>query len=102
MKLLTLIIHDNLKQDLSDFLRSLEQVNGFTFSTAEGHGPQSDKDPFLSNRDKVVGYTPRVRVEVVLEDNDMQSVLAALRKSDMGLSQHTLYWITAVEEFGRL
>ncbi len=102
MKLLTLIIHDNLKQDVADLLRNIEQVKGFTFSGVEGHGQESEYDLFLSNRDKVVGYTPRVGVDVVLEDKDVELVLIALRKSDIGLSKHTIYWTAAVEEYGRL
>ncbi len=102
MKLLVLIMHNSLKQDVADLFRSIEQVKGFTFSGVEGHGVQSDKDPFLSNRDKVVGYTPRVRVDILLEDKDVEPVLTALRKSDIGLSKHGVYWISAVEEYGRL
>ena len=102
MKLLVLIIHNNLKQDVADLFRSIEEVKGFTFSDAEGHGVQSDKDPFLSNRDKVVGYTPRVRVDILLEDKDVELVLTSLRKSNMGLNEHTVFWVTVVGECGRL
>jgi hypothetical protein len=48
MKHLTLIIHTNVQQDMSDQLRNLEQVSGFTFSHAEGHGIEVESDPFLS------------------------------------------------------
>ena len=102
MKLLTLIIHDNLKQDVADLLRNIEQVKGFTFSNAEGHGLQSEHDPFLSTRDKVMGFTPRVRADIVLENNDAEPVLVALRKSNIGCSKHTIYWITEAEGYGRL
>ena len=57
MKQLTLIIRANAQQDVTDHLRMLEQVQGFTLSHVEGHGAQSEDDPFLSARDKVVGYT---------------------------------------------
>ena len=56
MKHLTLIIHTNVQQDMANQLRSLEQVSGFTFSHAEGHGVEVESDPFLSARDKVVGW----------------------------------------------
>ena len=48
MKHLTLIIHTNVQQDMADQLRNLEQVSGFTFSHAEGHGVEVESDPFLS------------------------------------------------------
>lgn len=102
MKHLTLIIHTNMQQDLADQLRSLEQVSGFTFSHAEGHGVQVENDPFLSARDKVVGYTPRVRVDILLEDDKVDSVLDSLRNTTYGVEGHCIYWVTAVEQSGRL
>ncbi len=102
MKNLTLIIHANAQQDLADRLRSLEQVPGFTFSHAEGHGVQVEHDPFLSARDKVVGYVPRVRVDILLEDVDVDAVLKALRSTRNGIDDQGIYWITPVEKSGRL
>tara|TARA_R110002049_G_scaffold35531_8_gene114646 strand:- start:169 stop:477 length:309 start_codon:yes stop_codon:yes gene_type:complete len=102
MKNMTLIIHTNAQQDLADQLRSMEQVYGFTFSHVEGHGVQAETDPFLSARDKVVGYTPRVRVDILLEDNNVDSILNELRKTRMSMENQGVFWITAVEQSGRL
>ena len=102
MKHLTLIVHTNAQQDLADQLRTLEQVSGFTFGRVEGHGVQVENDPFLSARDKVVGYTPRVRVDILLQDNDVKSVLETLRNPTYGAEGHGIYWVTAVEQSGRL
>jgi nitrogen regulatory protein P-II 1 len=102
MKQLHLIMHDNLKSDVADLLRSLEQVKGFTFSQAEGHRRQSDGDSTLPTRDKVVGYTPRVRVDILLEDKEVELVLHALHESKIGLKKHAMYWITSVEAYGQL
>lgn len=102
MKHLTLIVHTNVQQDLSDQLRSMEQVSGFTFSNTEGHGVQVETDPFLSARDKVVGYTPRVRVDILLEDGDVDMVLDTIRNSTSGIKDQGIFWVTAVEKNGRL
>jgi len=102
MKHLTLIIHSNVQQDMADQLRTLEQVSGFTFSHVEGHGVQVENDPFLSVRDKVVGYTPRVRVDILLQDSDVELVLEILRNSTQGVKGHGIYWVTAVEQNGRM
>lgn len=103
MKHLTLIVHTNTQQDLADQLRSMKQVQGFTFSHTEGHGVQVESDPFLSARDKVVGYTPRVRVDVLLEDDDVAMVLNTVRDDSGGkTSLDGIYWVTAVEEYGRI
>lgn len=102
MKNLILIVHTNVQQDISDQLRSMEQVSGFTFSHAEGHGVQVESDPFLSARDKVVGYTPRVRVDILLEDSDVDMVLDTLRTSTFGIKGQGIFWVTAVEKNGQL
>lgn len=102
MKHLTLINHTNAQQDLADQLRSMEQVSGFTFSHVEGHGSQAESDPFLSARDKVVGYTPRVRVDILLQDSDVDTVLDTIRSSSSYVEGHGVYWVTAVEQCGRL
>lgn len=102
MKHLTLIVHTSVQQDLSDQLRSMEQISGFTFSHAEGHGIQVENDSFLSARDKVVGYTPRVRVDILLQDHDVDAVIEMLKTATYGIAGHGVYWVTAVEKNGRL
>lgn len=102
MKQLTLIVHANFQQDLADALRALPQVGGFTFTAVEGHSALAPGDPFLSERDRVVGYTSHVRVDVVLADDAVSTVLDALRQSPYGLAGRAHYWITSVERGGRL
>lgn len=102
MKILVMIVHANVQQDLADRLRELDSVQGFSFSHAEGHGIRSEHDPFLSARDKVVGYVPRVRAEILLNDADVSRVLAELRKPQSGIAGQGFYWVMPVEEGGRL
>ena len=101
MKKLTLIVHANAQQMLADMLRSIPKVQGFNFTHIEGHGAQDERDPTLSARDRVVGYTPQVRVDIVLEDADVVTVLAVLRDNG-GVTGRGVYWVVALEKFGRL
>lgn len=102
MKNLTLIVHADIQQALADVLRGLKQVSGFTFTHVQGHGPQDEHDPMLSARDRVVGYTPHGRVDIVLDDNDVDAVLHALREPHGGLAGRGVYWVTDVIKQGRL
>lgn len=102
MKNLTLIVHTDIQQALADALRGLKQISGFTFTHVEGHGAQDERDAFLSARDRVVGYVPHVRVDIALNDKDVDAVLAALRDSNCGLAGRGVYWVTAVERQGPL
>jgi nitrogen regulatory protein P-II 1 len=102
MKNLTLIVHADIRQVLADVLRGLKEVEGFTFTSVEGHGPQDEHDPQLSARDRVVGYTPHVHVDIVLNDKDVDKVLQALRESNCGVAGRGVYWIADVLRQGRL
>lgn len=102
MKNLTLIVHANAELILADTLRSFKSVRGFTFTHVEGHGPQDERDSQLSARDRVVGYTPHVRVDIMLEDADVETVLDMLQRSNCGVAGRGYYWVTRVEREGRL
>lgn len=102
MKVLTLVVHTNIQQQLADLLRSIDQVSGFTFTHVEGHGVEIESDPFLSAHDDVVGYIPRIRTDILLEDADVDAVLAKLCEKEANLTGHGVYWITDVNKGGRL
>lgn len=102
MKTLTLIVHADTEQSLADMLRSLKQITGFTFTRIEGHGAQDERDPQLSARDRVVGYTPHVRVDILLKDEDVDEVLRVLRAVGGDFVGRGIYWVTPVEQHGRL
>ena len=102
MKNLVMIAHTNAQRALADLLRGLEQIQGFTFSHAEGHGIHSEQDSFLSARDKVVGYVPQVRIDIILEDEDVESVLTAIRTDQGVVIGQGFFWVTPVEMQGHL
>ena len=102
MKNLTMIVHADVRQPLADTLRALPAVTGFTFTPVEGHGPQDERDAFLSARDRVVGYVPHIRVDLLLEDRDVETVLEALQASNCGVAGRGVYWVTRLEQHGRL
>ena len=102
MKNLTLVVHADVQQALADTLRSIKQASGFTFTPVEGHGAQDGRDPTLSARDKVVGYTPQVRVDIIIENGGAEEILQTLRAAGCGLAGCGIYWITPVEQHGRL
>lgn len=98
MKNLVLIVSASVQQSVTDHLRALG-VPGFTVSQVEGHGAHTAEDPFLSSRDRVVGFVPRVRVDIVLPSERATAVLDALREPNTGLSGHGIFWVSPVERF---
>lgn len=103
MKNLTLIVHIDTQQLIADTLRALPNIKEFSFAHVEGHGTYDVDDPSRSARDLVVGYTPHVRVDILLNDGEVDAVLAALRESSDGnLAGRGIYWVTEAERQGRL
>lgn len=99
MKKLSIVVHSSLQQELADSLRSLK-LDSFMFSHIEKHSSTLEHDVFLSARDKVVGYVPQVRVDIILDDEYAQVLLDELRNSNRAFKGKGIYWITAVEEMG--
>ena len=102
MKHLTLIVHTDAQHDLANLLVGMEVMSGFTFTQVEGHGLEVAADPFLSAREKAVGHVPRVRVDILLEDENVDSLLKMLRTTIDNLEGNGIYWVTDVERSGRL
>lgn len=101
-KNLVLVVHANMQHDLADQLRGMACISGFTFSEVQGHGARDARDAFLSMRDKVVGYTPHIRVEILLEDEDIPTVLEQLKNAVNHARDQGIYWVMPVEQSGRL
>ena len=102
MKKLTLIVHADLEEALADTLRALPGVAAFTFLHIESHDAQEADGASLSARDRVVGYTPHVRVDLILDDKQVATVLAALRADASGVAGRGRYWVTDVGAAGTL
>jgi len=102
MKNITLIVHNDIEQALADTLRSVPHANKFIFTRVEGHSVHDERDISLSARDKVVGYTAHVRVDILVEDAEVSDLLQVLRGADCGLAGRGYYWVTEAQAFGEL
>lgn len=101
MKKISMIVHSSLQQELADCLRDLK-LDTFMFSHIEKHSAQFENDAFLSARDKVVGYVPQVRVDIILDDAQSIKLLEQIRAHDLPFKGKGTYWITELEDYGEL
>lgn len=103
MKNLTLIIHSSMRQAARDLLIDLA-VDNFTFIEVEGHGVNSQLDQELSSRDRVVGYVPRLRIDVLVEDSNLTKILESFKNSisSNSAAKQTNFWVTEVSQNGIL
>jgi nitrogen regulatory protein P-II 1 len=56
----------------------------------------------LSARDRVVGYVPKVRVDVILDDAHALKLVDEIREAKVSFKGKAMYWLSAVEESGEL
>ena len=101
MKKLSIVVHTSLQQELADCLRGL-RLDSFMFSHIEEHSSQLKQDAFLSARDKVVGYVPMVRADIILDDDRAGTLIDELRASGMSFTGKGIYWVTDVGQLGEL
>lgn len=102
MNVLTLIVHTNAQEQLTEQLRSMEQITGFTFSHVEGHGTESESDNYLSAHDATIGLAPRLRIDILIEDPFIGHVLTKLRSSEGNIAGQGIYWVSPVKQGGHL
>ena len=95
---LILLVDVSVKQSLADTLRAIPEIERFIFTHVEEHSHQLEQDPLLSERDKVVGYVPRVKVEILLDESALNKVRDALCSPECGLVGRCRYWVSPVTE----
>jgi nitrogen regulatory protein P-II 1 len=102
MKCLTLVIHESAKQDLIDHLRASADVTGFTLLPGEGHSVRTGLSPFETVKDRVLGYVPRWRVDVILTEAALDRMKQYLKGSGCCASGRGVWWVTDVLDWGKL
>jgi len=101
MNCLTLFLHPSEEFGALDALRASPEVTGFTLTRCEGHGAGPKASLQQSAMDEVVGFVPRIRIEVILPSEAVDSVLERL-KSGLGFDGPDHYSVTSVLRMGTL
>ena len=60
------------------------------------------KDSFVLAREEMIGYTSRIRTDILLKDDDVDTVLNKLCDKEHNITGQGIYWITAVEKGGSI
>ncbi|MCP3914562.1 MAG: DUF3240 domain-containing protein [bacterium] len=102
MKLLTLYLPQQAQELLLDRLSTYSEVSGFTITECQGHSTRDQDTAAGAIRDRVVGYVPTVRIELILEAPAARDVVKRLREELGTEGRLATYSVVDVEEFGRL
>ena len=102
MKLVTAVVKPFKLDDVKDALAGLG-VQGMTVSEVQGFGRQGGHSETYRGTEYKVLFTPKTRVEVVVEDGQVDgvidSIVAAARTEKIGDGK---VWVTDVETLVRI
>lgn len=102
MKLITAIVKPFKLDDVKDALKAIG-IQGMTVSEVRGFGRQGGHSETYRGAEYTIEFVPKVRLELVIEDNDVDNVISAIRAAaNTGKIGDGKVWITSVERLIRI
>ena len=102
MKLVTAIVKPHRLDEVKEALREIG-VQGLTASDVEGFGRQRGHTEVYRGAEYQVDFVPKVKVEIVVADDDVQGVIDALMKAARtGKIGDGKIWVTEAEQVIRI
>ncbi|OBC10037.1 transcriptional regulator [Mycobacterium sp. 852013-50091_SCH5140682] len=102
MKLITAVVQPFTVTDIRTAVDEAG-VHGLTFSEAQGYGRQKGHTEVYRGAEYEVGFVPKVRIDVVVDDEQVDAVAAAIvgaaRTGKIGDGK---VWVTPVESLVRV
>ena len=80
MKLVTAIIKPGAMESVKSALQEIG-IKGMTVSDASGFGRQMGQTEVYRGAEYVVNLIPKVRLEIIIDDSDVEKVLSAIVKA---------------------
>ncbi|MEV0280617.1 P-II family nitrogen regulator [Streptomyces sp. NPDC050610] len=80
MKLITAVVKPHRLDEVKEVLRS-EGVQGLTVTEASGYGRQRGHTEVYRGAEYTIDLVPKVRIEVLVEDDDAEQVIEAIVKA---------------------
>ena len=102
MKLVTAIVKPHRIEEVKEALRDAG-VQGLTTTDVEGFGRQRGHTEVYRGAEYQVDFVPKVKVEVVVPDDDVQGVMDAIVKAARtGKIGDGKVWVTPVDSITRI
>jgi nitrogen regulatory protein P-II 1 len=102
MQLVTAIIKPHMLDEVKDALKA-KGVMGITVSEVKGFGRQGGHTETYRGTEYTIEFLPKVKVEVVVDDGDADSVVDAISSSaQTGKIGDGKIWVTSVGRLVRI
>ena len=93
--MLVLNLDPRLEEDLVDYLLGLPQISGFTTYPVHGHGDHRN----MSVSEQVSGRRRRLQIEIILEEQSVNELLAGLSDA---VGKGITYWQQLIKNRGEI
>jgi nitrogen regulatory protein PII len=102
MKLVVAIVKPHVLDEVKESLREVG-VQGLTTTEVEGFGRQRGHTEVYRGAEYQVDFVPKIKVEVVAEDEQVQGIVDAITKAARtGKIGDGKIWVTSVERVVRI
>jgi nitrogen regulatory protein P-II 1 len=102
MKLITAIIKPHQLDEVKEALEAYG-ISGMTVSEASGYGRQRGHSEVYRGAEYQVDFVPKVRIEVVVDDDDVDGVVDAITKAARtGKIGDGKLWVSDVDRVVRI
>ena len=102
MKLVVAVVKPHKLDEVKESLREIG-VQGLTTTEVEGFGRQRGHTEVYRGAEYQVDFVPKIKVEVVVDDDQVQGVVDAITKAARtGKIGDGKIWVTAVESVVRI
>jgi nitrogen regulatory protein P-II 1 len=102
MKLITAVVKPFKLDDVKEALRTIG-VQGMTITEAQGYGRQGGHTEVYRGAEYQTDFVPKLRVEVVTEDEDVEQVIEAIvNAARTGKIGDGKVWISPVTDLVRV
>ncbi|MFN8046262.1 MAG: P-II family nitrogen regulator [Dermatophilaceae bacterium] len=102
MKLITAIIKPHQLDEVKGALEA-HGISGMTVSEASGYGRQRGHAEVYRGAEYQIDFVPKVRIEIVVDDDDARSVVDVILKSaQTGRIGDGKIWVVPVEDLARV
>lgn len=96
MILLNMVTLTDFKQDISDSLMKSDLVEKFSFNKIDEHSDQQLGSLSMSKRDLVVGYTEKIKLEILVPEDRLNEIKSLL-KEIKGLDTNSYLWTIEIK-----
>ena len=102
MKFIIAVIKPFKLEEVREALGALG-IQGITVTEVRGHGRQRGHTEFYRGAEYTIEFVPKVRVEIVIDDADVDRAVSAIRTAaNTGKIGDGKVWITSVEKLVRI